>query len=210
MTERIFIFGASGHGKVVADAARLQGFVVTAFFDDNPVLWQGNFFELPVVGGHELLLAWCRENNVKAGVVAIGNNITRHSLAQELLKIGLQMATVVHPTAVVAASVRIGQGSVVMAGAVVNPDTVVGDHCIINTGAVVDHDCHLGEGVHIAPGCQLCGGVTVGEESLIGAGTTVIPGIRIGAQAVVGAGSTVIHEVPPRGKVAGCPARPLP
>lgn len=210
MTQRIFIFGASGHGKVVADAAQGQGFRVMAFFDDAPALWGGKLLEIPVVGGRELLLEWCREHAIDAGIVAIGDNATRLAVARALQELGLRMVTVVHPGAIVAAPVRIGQGSVVMAGAVVNPDCVIGEHCIINTGACVDHDCLVGDAAHIAPGCRLCGGVRVGEGTLVGAGATVIPGVSIGAHALVGAGSTVIHDVPPRTKVVGCPARPLP
>ena len=32
----IVVFGAGGHGKVVADAARSAGFVLAAFVDDAP------------------------------------------------------------------------------------------------------------------------------------------------------------------------------
>lgn len=209
MTERIFIVGASGHGKVVADAAQGQGFRVMGVFDDAPALWGGVLLGVPVVGGRELLTDWCREHGVTAGIVAIGDNATRLAVARTLQELGLRMVTIMHPGATVAASARIGQGSVVMAGGVVNPDCVIGEHCIINTSACVDHDCLVGDATHIAPGCQLCGGVKVGAGTLVGAGATVIPGISIGEHVVVGAGSTVIHDVPPRTKVAGCPARPL-
>lgn len=210
MTQRIFIFGASGHGKVVADAAQRQGFRVMRFFDDAPTLWGGNLLGVPVAGGRERLLEWCRKHSIEAGIVAIGDNATRLAVARALQVQGLHMVTVVHPGAIVAESARIGQGSVVMAGAVVNPDCDIGEHCIINTGACVDHDCLVGDAVHIAPGCRLCGGVRVGAGTLVGAGATMIPGISIGEHAVIGAGSTVIHDVPAHAKVVGCPARRLP
>lgn len=210
MTQSIFIFGASGHGKVVADAAQGQGFRVMGFFDDAPAPRGSKLLEIPVVGGRGLLREWCREHAIDAGIVAIGDNASRLAVAGALQAQGLRMVTVVHPGAIVAASARIGQGSVVMAGAVVNPDCIIGEHCIINTGACVDHDCQIGDAAHIAPGCRLCGGVRVGVGTLVGAGATVIPGISIGEHAVVGAGATVIRDVPPRAKVVGCPACPLP
>lgn len=210
MTERIFIFGASGHGKAVADAARCQGVDVMGFFDDAPATWGGNILEIPVLGGRDALLDWCREHAVDLGIVAIGDNRTRLEVARALRSLGLGMATIVHPKAVIAASACIGAGCVVMAGAVINADSAIGEQCIINTGACIDHDCCLGDAVHAAPGCTLCGGVAVGLETLIGAGATVIPDVSIGAHVVVGAGSTVIRDIPDLSKVAGCPSRPLP
>ena len=209
MPERIFIFGASGHAKVVLDAARLQGYEVCVLFDDNPVLAGGRFMDCAVVGGRDVLSSWCKEQGVSAGIVAIGQNRPRVAVAESLRAAGLRLVSVVHPGAIVAAGVRIGAGSVLMAGAVVNSDAVLGNDCIVNTGACIDHDCELGDGVHVAPGCHLCGNVRVGTGSLIGAGSTVIPGIRIGARALVGAGSTVIRDVPDDARVAGSPCREL-
>ncbi len=209
MPERIFIFGASGHAKVVLDAARLQGYEVHALFDDNPALAGGRFMDCTVVGGLNALPSWCHEQGVSAGIVAIGENSARVAVATKLRAAGMRLVSVVHPGAIVAAGVRIGAGCVLMAGVVVNSDAVLGDDCIVNTGACIDHDCELGDGVHVAPGCHLCGNVRVGAESLIGAGSTVIPGIRIGARTLVGAGSTVIRDVPDDARVAGSPCREL-
>ena len=210
MTERIFIFGASGHAKVVLDAARQQGHEVAAVFDDNPALTGTRFMGCPVPGGRQTLVGWCRDNSVTAGVVAIGQNRTRSDVAAWLVAAGMSLVPVIHPRATVAPGVQVGAGSVLMAGVVVNSDTRLGANCIINTGACVDHDCDLADAVHIAPGCHLCGNVRVGDGALIGAGSTVIPGIVIGGQAIIGAGSTVIHDVADRAKVVGSPCRVLP
>jgi acetyltransferase EpsM len=51
-----------------------------------------------------------------------------------------RVVTLVHATAVLAPSARIGVGTVVMAHAVVNPGGVVGDGAILNTGSIVEHD----------------------------------------------------------------------
>ena len=209
MPERIFLFGASGHGKVVIDAARRQGYAVEAIFDDNPALAGTTLMGCPVHGGRDALLAWSRTSGIRHGLVAIGQNGPRGTVAGWLKSSGLHRVSVVHPHAVLSAGIAPGPGSVVMAGVVINPDTTIGHDVIINTGATVDHDCVLGDLVHIGPGCHLCGGVRIGEGSLVGAGSTIIPGIRVGRDAVIGAGSTVIRDVPDGARVAGSPARPL-
>lgn len=209
MLERMFIFGASGHAKVVLDAARLQGHDVLAVFDDNPALAGGRFMGCPVPGGREALLPWCLESGVTAGIVAIGQNQVRARVADWLLASGLRLVSVVHPAAIVAAGVTLGEGSVLMAGVVINSDSRIGANCIVNTGATVDHDCDLGDAVHIAPGCHLCGNVRVGGETLVGAGSVVIPGIRIGCHALIGAGSTVVCDQADGIKAAGSPCREM-
>lgn len=209
MSERIFVYGASGHGKVVLDAARQQGHEILAVFDDDPLLAGTNFMGYPVPGGREVLPAWCRQQGCTAGIVAIGNNRIRAEVARWLGEVGIRLVAVIHPRATVAPGVLVGAGSVLMAGAVINVDTRLGANCIINTGACIDHDCDLGDTVHVAPGCHLCGNVRIGRGTLIGAGSTVIPGIRIGERAIIGAGSTVIHDVISLMKMAGSPCREL-
>ena len=209
MREKIFLFGASGHAKVVIEAARLQGYDVLGLFDDNTTLKGSKLFGCTIFGGRSILLAWCMENNVRAGLVCIGANTARAALAAWLESQGLILTSVVHPHATVSEGVNLGRGSVIMAGAVINVDVVIGANVIVNTGTIVDHDCVVGDHAHLAPGSTLCGGVRIGDGVLLGAGSVVIPGIQIGTGAIIGAGSTVIRNVPSHSKVAGSPSREL-
>src|SRR5699024_422623 len=64
--------------------------------------------------------------------IAIGNNNTRKNIF-ERLSIPLQQYTkLIHPSAVVSNSARIGNGTVVMPNAVINADTRLGNHCIVH------------------------------------------------------------------------------
>lgn len=200
------LLGASGHGKVVADAALAAGWRHVVFFDDAwpRVSVNGHW---PVVGDTAALLARLAEFD--GVLVAIGNCAVRWRKQQELRDAGARLATLVHPHAWVSPHARLGAGTVVMAGAVVNVDAAVGEAGIVNTGATVDHDCVLAEGVHVSPGAHLSGNVQVGACSWVGVGAAVRQGSRIGAGVMVGAGAVVVKPVDDGLTVVGSPAAPL-
>lgn len=200
------ILGASGHGKVVAEIAELNGYQNITFFDDRwPSLTSVEHWDAS--GDTTALLAKATEYDVT--VVAIGHNATRCKKQRELSVAGANFEVIAHPSAVISKYANIKAGTVVMANAVVNPFSHIGASCIINTSAIVEHDCKLAAGVHISPGASLAGGVEVGENSWIGIGSQVKQLVVIGRDAIVGAGSTVIDHVPDFQTVVGSPAHTL-
>ena len=130
----------------------------------------------------------------------------RRSVAEMVLAAGGELVMLVHPSAVIAPDVKIGDGTVVMAGVIINTGTMIGRFAVINTGAIVDHDNIIEDNVQIAPGCNLAGKVTCRRDCFVGTGATIIPRMVIGEGAYVAAGATVIRSVKPHTLVAGCPA----
>lgn len=198
------LLGASGHGKVVADAAAEAGWQAVVFFDDAwpDVSVNGHW---TVAGNTASLLA--RLNEFDGVLVTIGHCAVRWEKHKILRAAGARLATVVHPRASVSAFARLGAGTVVMASAVVNVDALIGEAGIVNTGATVDHDCALAHGVHVSPGAHLSGNVVVGGCSWVGVGSVIRQGIRIGSGVMVGAGAVVVKSVADGLTVIGNPAQ---
>jgi sugar O-acyltransferase (sialic acid O-acetyltransferase NeuD family) len=206
MGERtIFVYGASGHGKVVLDILLALGLPVAGFVDDGAAR-PGGVLGLPVRGGADWLAGEAARTGV-AVALGIGDNAARRRVAERCRGLGAALLTAVHPRAAVAPSARLEDGTCVMAGAVVNPDARIGAGVIVNTSAVVEHDAVLGAFAHISPNAALGGGVSVGELTHVGLGASVLPGVVIGARVVVGAGAVVTRDLEDAVVAAGVPAR---
>lgn len=178
----MYLYGASGHAKVIIDILVAQGVSVDGLIDDNESI--NELLGYPVLHGRK---------NLSPLIISIGQNLIRKKIAESL---GVDFGIAVHPSAVISCMALIGEGTVVMQGVVIQSCALIGRHCIINTGASVDHECKIDDFVHISPHATLCGNVSVGEGVWIGAGATVIPGVKIGKWSVVGAGSVVLNDIP--------------
>ncbi|MDB4385820.1 NeuD/PglB/VioB family sugar acetyltransferase [bacterium] len=200
----VCIYGTGPHARVIASTIEAQQRQIAMFFDDDQVVVESSNNQYAPGLTLSAPNPFAPPNH--PFLIAIGNNRTRASIANQLK---VEFTTTIHPSAVIAPCATVSEGSVVLAHATLQTDVFVGDQSIINTSASIDHDCRLGNFVHIAPNATLCGDVHVGEGTHVGAGATVIEHIRIGKWATVGAGAVVIRDVPDFATVVGCPARTI-
>jgi sugar O-acyltransferase (sialic acid O-acetyltransferase NeuD family) len=198
----LYILGAGGHGRVVADVASLMGEEDIRFLDRSwPERTQNQ--QWPIVARDT--------SGLPAGsrlFLALGDNAVRQKIFVGLPVGHFQFPVLVHPRSYVATNAKLASGTVVMAMAVVNPGSVIGEHVIINTGATVDHDCSLSDFVHVSPGAHLAGGVKIGSGSWIGIGACICEYREIGQNALVAAGASVVQNVASGERVFGVPASP--
>lgn len=197
---KLAIIGASGHGKVIADIARKNGYKEIVFLDDNDNIFKCDNY--PVIGSSSDVKDLDADIIVGIGNVNIRKRIQESIDEKRLVKL-------IHPNAVIAEDVVIGAGTVIMAGVVINSGARIGKGCIINTCASVDHDCEIEDYAHIAVGSHLCGTVTIGNGTWIGAGATVSNNIDICSNCVVGAGAVVINNISKPGTYVGIPANKI-
>jgi sugar O-acyltransferase (sialic acid O-acetyltransferase NeuD family) len=141
-------------------------------------------------------------------VPAIGA-VRRRALVERLVADGRRLATLVHPSAVIARSATLGVGCVVFPNVVIGAGTSVGAGTILNRGALVGHHVTIGTGSFLGPGAIVGGGVVVGEQAYVGIGAVVRDDRRVGDRAVVGAGAVAVADVAADTTVVGVPARPM-
>lgn len=191
----MYLFGASGHGKVIAEIAELLEIKVEGFIDENNSI--NKILKYKV---HHVI-----PEQLRTLFISIGDNEVRKAIY--LKNQSYHYPVLIHPNSNVSKSAEIGDGSVIMAGATINAQAEIGKHVIINTNASIDHDCVLEDCVHISPNVALAGNVSVKEGAHIGIGSSVIQGVKIGKWSVIGAGSVIIRDVPDYAVVVGNPAK---
>ena len=91
----MYLYGASGHGKVIKDIIEAQGGEVKGFVDDDQEL---TFYcEKPVLH---------KADGLSPMIVSIGVNKTRKRIVG---KLNCQFATAIHPSAVVSPSAKLAR-----------------------------------------------------------------------------------------------------
>ncbi|MFP3123376.1 acetyltransferase [Ectobacillus funiculus] len=203
---KITIIGQGGHSKVIQDIILSnKEYEIVAYLDDRyeDIAVADNMYFGPTSAAQKIIDCF---DNVKF-IIAIGNNKVRKSIAQKLDLSDDYYATLIHKTAVVSPSAKMGSGTVVMPNAVINADAQIGNHVIVNTSSVVEHDNKLDDFVHVSPGSTFTGSVEIEEGTHIGAGATVIPNVKIGQWSIIGAGAVVTHDIPSNCTAVGIPAK---
>jgi UDP-N-acetylbacillosamine N-acetyltransferase len=202
----LIFLGAGGIAIVAAEIARLQGFEIAGFLDDNPEKHGALFCGATVLGNLDML-SCLRQQGITCAVVALGSCSRRLELADTALSHGFTLPNLVHPSAIVSKDAAVAHGAIMMPGTIVNPGTRIGANIILNTGASIDHDCTIGDAVHIGPGSRLSGLVSVGPRTYIGIGSTIRESIHIGPNVLLGAGSLVLRDIPGNVVAYGSPAK---
>ena len=208
MEDGYVIIGAGGHAKIVLDILKLNRLKICGLTDAtlNP---GDTCLGFPILGNDEILSELYSKGVRKAviGIGHVGYPEVRNNLYYTVKQLDFSFPNVIHPTAIIADTVKMGNGNLLGANCTVNPDSNIGDLCIINTGAILEHDVKIGNGVHIAPHATVLGMAQIEDNTFVGAGSVILQGIHIGTNCIIGAGSIVIEDVENDSVVVGNPGR---
>lgn len=207
MEESVVIIGAGGFGREVLQwlrdaAAAGSGQRVRGFVDDtNPDL---SAFDLgvPLLGPIDTGVLGSEDRCI----LAIGDPAARLAIADRLEAAGVRFATVIHPSAVVAPTARLGAGVVVCPFGFIGPDAGVEAHALLNVRASVGHDARIGRATVLSPHSFVGGAAEVAQGAMLGASAMVMPHQQVGEGARVAPGAVVYSAVPAGVLALGNPA----
>lgn len=209
----LVVVGAGGLGRETVEAIRALNAAgacwrLAGYLDDEPARHGALVDGVPVLGGLDML-------GSMPGVSVVvctgrpGNYVSRPRLVERLGLPPERYATIVHPTASVSSTSRIGPGSVLLAHTVLTAAVTVGSHVAVMPHVVLTHDDAVGDFATIASGARLGGDVHVGRCAYVGAGALVREQRSVGAGSLVGMGAVVTRDIPPHQVWAGVPAHYL-
>jgi sugar O-acyltransferase (sialic acid O-acetyltransferase NeuD family) len=193
---KIILVGAGGHAKSCIDVIEKENKYSIAGLigkkSEVGLVKNG----IKVIGSDEDIPGLAQE--FEFALITVGQ-IENYSLRTALYEIvcqsGMKLPTIISPTAHIASSVRIGQGTIVMHGSIINTSVNIGSNCIINSGAIIEHDSEIGNNTHISTGVIINGEVKIGDETFIGSGSVIRNGVNIGNRVFIKMGSRVIDDV---------------
>ena len=195
--EPILLIGAGGHCKSciyvlsTLDNYQAVGIVDKKVSNVNEVLG------IKVIGtDSDLKLLIQKFTNVLIAVGQIKSPDLRIKLFQSAKSLGASFPVVLSPTAQIAQSAFIEEGTICFHQTIINASANVGKNCIINNKALIEHDTQIGSHCHISTGSLINGGVVIEDGCFIGSGSILHEGIKVGAGSVIGAGIVVKEDVP--------------
>jgi len=206
--KELVIIGAEGFAREAHDLAYYcygvdnKDLRVKGFLSDNP----SNIQEL----GYPPVIAKVAEYIPQSNDVffcAIGKPESRKKTVEIILEKGGQFINLIHPTAVISPSVKLGIGVGIKPYCVLASDVSIGDFTFLQSSVIMGHDVRIGKYCQINSFSFFAGYVHVHDRCVINAGARLIQNTVVEEGSIVGMGSVVLNRVKSGTTVFGIPAK---
>ena len=203
----IVIVGAGGFGRELhsllwdcfsKDQYRFKGFLAKQKDELN-----GYDIDAPVLDDPDQY----RPAAADVCLLAVGHIGSRRRIVESLTGKGAEFVSMIHPTALIADSAKIGKGAVIYPFASVSNRAVVDDFVCIHFYCLVSHDAKVGKYCYLSPYATLNGMSEVEDEVFMGTHSTVTPLRRVGHHAKISANSSAMRDVAPHNLLFGVPGK---
>ncbi len=206
--KRLLILSGGNFGREVMDWAlavppEKRDWQLGGFLDTRPDVLDGFDVPYPVIGNSETF-EFADDDCV---VCAIGDPKTKLRFCRQLKMRGARFINLVHPSAIVSPSGRLGEGCILCPGATVANHATLGDFVTLNLYATVGHNAVVGDGSTLSSHTDVTGWAVLGEGVFMGSHASVLPKVRVADYTLVGAGSVVVKKTAPHTTVMGVPAQ---
>ena len=208
--KKIALIGSGAFAEQICNiCSEIEDLQIVGYFDGNKEV--GTMINnYPVLGNDDDVLSAFRDRVFDDIFVCIGyNDFELRERVFCKFSDRIPMANIVHPSAIVNHTSRIGRNVLISEGAIIGKDSVLEDNVTVEPGVLVSHNSHVGKHCFLAGNAALAGCVSVGEKSFIGLNCSIRDGIIIGSRVTVGIGCVVIRNVDNDDVVVGNPQRSI-
>ncbi|MFC1512447.1 acetyltransferase [bacterium] len=201
----VIIIGAGGFGREVYNWAQeslpQNEFKINGFLDIDKNALDNYDIDINILGTEDTY-------NIQEHdrfIIAVGNIELKKKIVEKIKSRNGEFMTLVHKTALVACTAKIGEGVVICPFAYVSDNVILDNFVMLNFYASCGHDAKIGEYSILSPYATVNGFVVLEEEVFLATHSTVIAYKKVGAKSKVSANSAVMHNVPPNSLVFGVP-----
>lgn len=214
MLKKIVFIGGTGGCLDLIDLAfevnnHQKMYDLVGVLDDSYKNMPSLICDIPLLGGTNLLPELLEESSLTF-ITAIGNQNNFRNRAKILNSFNIpddRWETLVHPTANISRSTKIGFGTAIHAGVSIGPNCTLGHNCLILPNVVIGHDSIILDNVMVNAGVAIAGHVRIEESCYIGIGATIRDHVSIERSTLIGMGSVVVSNCSSNSKYIGNPAR---
>lgn len=115
----------------------------------------------------------------------------------------------IHPSALIARSVKMGFGNIVLAHCTINPNAIMGNFNTINSGALIGHDTIIGDNNFIAGQTCIGSGLEISNGNFFGLNSSLKNKIKIGNYNIIGMAANVVKDTENNRTLIGNPAKEI-
>jgi sugar O-acyltransferase (sialic acid O-acetyltransferase NeuD family) len=203
----VIIVGAGGFGREVyhwaKDSLAATQYRIKGFLSHHPEDLEGFGLEEKILGDD---VTYAVQENDRF-LLAIGDIEAKKRIIERMKARQGKFISLIHPTAIVKSSARIGEGVILCPFVLVSDHVVLGDFVMMNFYSSCGHDAKVGKYGIFSPYATVNGFVTMDDEVFLGTHATVTGYRRVGLGAKISANSVAMHDVPARAFVFGVPGK---
>lgn len=206
--KKLAIIGTKEFSFQIRDfAERSGGFEFVGYIDD--LAQEGTHIDgFPVLGKVCDAERLYREGVIECVFIAVG--YSRFDLREDFynqIKGKVPLANIIHPTAIINESVRLGEGLLITEYNVIGKNCIIEDNVVILGGCLIGHDDYIGKHSYFAGHNVVAGFVRIGERCFGGINSIFSDNTEIPNDCWISLGGIVSESLKKEGKYVSAGSR---
>lgn len=212
--KKVVILGVGGYCANLLDIMRAlndklgrEEYSPLGYLDDDEKKIGTTYFGFPVLGSLKDAVSRYPDAWFVNGIGSAESAWAKKAIIESTGVATKRFVTLVHPSAFIAPTATIGQGTVVAQNCVIMAGAVIGDHVKMLPQATISYGSSIGSYSTVSSGAVTLSDVSCGLSNYLGANVSIKERVSVGDNCILGMGAVVLRDVPANSVMVGNPAR---